>query len=69
VRFSRHAKNKIRHHRLTREEVLGVVAAENRTGADPKGNPTYVKEVRGMLLFAVIALDDRSLITIYDLRA
>jgi len=69
VRFSRHAKNKIRHHKLTRDDVLGVVAAERRAGVDPKGNPIFVKEVRGMLLRAVVALDDGSLITIYDLRA
>jgi hypothetical protein len=48
---------------------LGVVADEHRTGVDPKGNPVFVKEVRGVLLLAVVALDDGSLITIYDLRA
>jgi hypothetical protein len=54
---------------LTQDDVLEVVAAEHRTGFDPKGNPIFVKEVRGMLLLAVVALDDGSLITIYDLRA
>ena len=58
----------MRRHKLTRDEVLGIVAAENRRGEDPEGNPIYVKEVRGMLLLAVVALDDGTLITVYDLR-
>ncbi|HWO15610.1 MAG TPA: hypothetical protein VNM89_02730 [Solirubrobacterales bacterium] len=66
--MSRHAKNRMRRHKLTRDEVFGVVAAENRRGEDPDGNPIYVKEVRGILLFAIVALDDGTLITIYDLR-
>jgi hypothetical protein len=58
----------MRRHKLTRDEVLGIVAAENRRGEDPEGNPIYVKEVRGTLLLAVVALDDGTLITVYDLR-
>jgi len=69
VRFSRHAKNKMRQLKLTREEVLETVVAEYRRGEDRYGNPTYVKEVRGMLLLAIVALDDGSLITVYDSRA
>ena len=69
MRLSRHAKNRMRRHKLTRDDVAGVIAAENRRGEDPDGNPIYVEEVRGVCFVAVVALDDRSLITIYDLRA
>jgi len=69
MRFSRHAKNRMRRHKLTRDEVLGIVASENQKGQDPDGNPIYVKEVRSILFYAIVALDDGTLITIYDLKA
>jgi hypothetical protein len=68
VRFSHHAKNKMRQYKLTRDEMLGMVVEESRSGEDLKGNPIYVKDVRGVSYLAVVALDDGSLITVYDLR-
>ena len=58
----------MRQYKLTRDEVLGIVVEGKRSGEDPKGNPIYVKGVRGVSYLAVVALDDGSLITVYDLR-
>jgi hypothetical protein len=55
--------------KLTGDDVLRIVVAENRRGQDPDGNPIYVGEIRGVILQAIVALDDGSLITVYDLRA
>lgn len=68
MRFSHHAKNKMRQYKLTRDEVLGMVVEESRSGEDLKGNPIYIKDIRGASYLAVVALDDGSLITVYDLR-
>jgi hypothetical protein len=70
MRISRHAKNRMRLHALSRDEVLGIVSTTNRNGEDPDGNPLYVKEIRGTRFRAVLALDDMStIITVYDLEA
>lgn len=45
-----------------------MVSPQSRRGEDPKGNPLYVAEVRGNVYCAVVASDDGSLITVYDLR-
>jgi hypothetical protein len=58
----------MRRYKLARDDVLAIVSEENRSGEDRYGNPIYVKEIRGVLLLAIVALDDGSLITIYDLR-
>jgi len=53
---------------LSREDILEMVSPQNRRREDPKGNPVYVAEVRGKAYCAVVASDDGSLITVYDLR-
>jgi hypothetical protein len=68
VRFSHHAKNKMRQYKLTRDDVLGIVVEGHRSGEDENGNLFHIKQVRGTFYLAVVALDDGSVITIYDLR-
>lgn len=68
VHFSHHAKNKMRQYKLTPDDLLAMMAGDHRSGEDEKGNPIYVKEIRGVAYLAVVALDDGSLITVYDLR-
>ncbi|HEU5142505.1 MAG TPA: hypothetical protein VFU04_05040 [Solirubrobacterales bacterium] len=56
----------MREYKLTREEVAAMVVAENRSGADPRGNPFFVARIRGMQIRLVLALDDMStVITLY----
>jgi hypothetical protein len=69
VRFSRHAKNRMRLYKVTRFEVLDLIEPENRNGADEHGNPIYSAEIRGIDICVVLALDDLStIITVYDLE-
>jgi hypothetical protein len=58
----------MRQYKLTPDDVLRMIVGDNRSGEDPKGNPTFVSEVRGVSYLAVVAQDDGSLITVYDLR-
>lgn len=58
----------MRRHKLDRGDIVLIVESENRRGKDPKGNPMYVMQLRGVTYCAVVALDDRSLITVYDLK-
>jgi hypothetical protein len=58
----------MRRERLSRDDVLAIVAPRNRRGEDPKGNPIYVAQVRERSYCAIVAADDGSLITVYDLR-
>ncbi len=70
MRFSRHAKNKMRLCGVTREEVAEIVSQQNRAGEDRDGNPLYMGTVRGLSLCVVLALDDLiTVITVYDLEA
>lgn len=70
MRFSRHAKNKMRLCRVTQEEIAEIVSPQNRAGEDRNGNPVYMGMVRDLSLCVVIALDDLiTVITVYDLGA
>lgn len=69
VRFSHHAKNRMRQYGITEEDIRAFIVAENRCGADPDGNPVYVGEIRGVRLRLILALDDMStVITVYPRR-
>lgn len=70
MRFSRHAKNKMRLYDIAWEEVLAVISVENRAGADQRGNPRYIGKVRGSSICVIRARDDlTTVITVYDLEA
>lgn len=58
----------MRRHKLDRGDIILIVDSENQRGEDPKGNPMYVMQLRGTIYCAIVALDDRSLITVYDLQ-
>lgn len=58
----------MRREKLSRGDIVELVAPQNQRGTDPKGNPLYVAEVRGNVYCAIVALDNGELITVYDLR-
>jgi hypothetical protein len=69
MRFSRHAKNRMRLCGVSGAEVLGIISSDNRAGEDPAGNLLYVGKIRGLSICAVLALDDlTTVITVYDLE-
>jgi hypothetical protein len=70
MRFCRHAKNRMRLHGVTGEEVAAIISPANRVGEDPNGNLLYAGTVRGLSLCVVLALNDlTTVITVYDLEA
>lgn len=70
MRFSRHAKNKMRLCGITQEEVAGIVSSRHRAGEDGDGNLLYVGTIRDLSICVVLALDDLdTVITVYDLEA
>jgi Domain of unknown function (DUF4258) len=59
VRFSRHAKNRMRREGLAREtiEAINLLAVKHRV--DTRGNPIVVgRDTRGRPVEVVVALDD-----------
>jgi len=70
VRFSRHAKNRMRLYRVRPSDVRGLIVSENWQGVEEKGNLVYEGEVGGVRIGAVLAHDDMdTVITVYDLEA
>jgi hypothetical protein len=62
MQFTRHAKNRLRLYKLTREQAEAAVASGNRAGTDPDGRPLYT--AGGVTV--VVALDKPNLIvTLY----
>jgi hypothetical protein len=69
MRFSRHARNKMRLYGVTQEEVAALLVPSGEGGEEERGNPLYKGEIRGMRICAVLALDDlTTVITVYDLE-
>jgi hypothetical protein len=54
--------------KLDRDDILAIVESANRVGEDREGNPMYAAQVRGTVYRAVVAFDDGSLITVYDVK-
>jgi hypothetical protein len=70
MRFSRHAKNKMRLCGVTQEEVSEIISPKNRAGEDENGNLLYMGMPRGLSICVVLAIDDlTTVITVYDLEA
>jgi hypothetical protein len=70
MRFSRHAKNKMRLYGIGRDEVLAIISPANRAGEDRHGNLRYIGKVRGLSICVVRARDDlTTVITVYHLEA
>ena len=58
----------MRRYGFTQEDVAAFVVPENRSGADPGGNPFFVGEIKGVPICLVLALDDMdTVITLYHL--
>jgi hypothetical protein len=57
VRFSHHAKNKLRLYKVTVREVESVVENPFGKDSDPRGNPRYRGLIAGRPYCVVIALD------------
>ena len=58
LRLSRHARNRMRWFRLTRLDVLAVLASPARTGQDAEGNRLIDGVIRGRCIRVVLAHDD-----------
>ena len=58
MRFSRHAKNRMRLYRVSRAEVAAIVAAGKVGKFDEGGRPIFIGESRdGRAIEVVMALD------------
>ena len=70
MRFSRHAKNKLRLYGVTPDEVLEIISSANQAGEDWRGNQRYIGKIGGLSICVVRAYDDlTTVITVYDLEA
>jgi hypothetical protein len=70
MRFSRHAKNKMRLYGITQAEVSEIISPANRAGVDRDGNLLYMGKIRDLSMCGVLALDDLdTVITVYDSEA
>jgi hypothetical protein len=67
VRFTRHAKNKLRQIKGTTQEAESAVRNKFAKDFDPDGNPRYRGFVAGKRCCLVVAADDRDLIiTVFE---
>lgn len=70
MRFSRHAKNKMRLYGVTLDEVSALISPAGRDGEDRRGNLRYIGTIRGLSICVIRAHDDlTTVITVYDLEA
>jgi hypothetical protein len=59
VRFSRHAKNRMRKEGLPPQTIEAIALAPDERRADARGNPVAIgRDTRGWLIEVVVALDD-----------
>ena len=58
MRFTHHAKNKLRHLRGTTQEAEAAVKNKFAKDFDEDGNPRYGGSVAGRRCYVVVALDD-----------
>jgi hypothetical protein len=69
VRFTDHAKNKLRQSRWSQQEALSVILNPLKVDADECCNPRYVGCIRGELARVVVAADDPDvIITVHPRR-
>ena len=67
MRFKRHAKNKLRWIKGTRQEAESVVENPIGKGFDDKGNALYFGYVAGVPVWVVVADDDPEVvITVFE---
>jgi Domain of unknown function (DUF4258) len=69
LRFSRHARNRMRWFGLTPADICEVLASPEWTGQDDDGNALVDGQIRGVRICVVIAQDDPTrVITIFKRR-
>jgi hypothetical protein len=69
MKFTRHARNRLRQLGILVEQVEARVAHSKPVDADPEGRPRYIIHVEGRRLRVVIAADDPELIvTVHERR-
>jgi hypothetical protein len=69
VRFTHHAKNKLRQNRWSQREALSVILNPLKVDADERCNPRYLGYIRGDLARVVVAADDPNVvITVHPRR-
>lgn len=67
MEFTRHARQRLKLYRVSREEATGIVSGGHDDGHDERGNPRYQAEVEGRRIRVIVALDNPSLIiTLYE---
>lgn len=69
MRFTHHAKNKLRQNRWSQREALSVILSPVKVDVDECCNPRYLGYIRGDLARVVVAADDPNLvITVHPRR-
>jgi hypothetical protein len=67
VRFTHHAKNKLRKIKGTAQEAESVAANQFEKDVDPDGNPRYRGFIGGKRCVVVVALDEPDvIITVFE---
>jgi hypothetical protein len=70
VRFTRHARQRLKLYRVTRDQAEAIADSGALTGEDARGNPRRTGAVEARTIVVVIALDNPDLIiTLYERRA
>ena len=70
MRFTRHARQRLKLYRVTRDQAEAIAASGTLTGHDASGNPRRTGAVDDRTIVVVIALDNPDLIiTLYERRA
>lgn len=70
MRFTRHARQRLKLYRVTRDQAEAIAASGALTGHDARGNPRRTGAVDARAIVVVIALDNPDLIiTLYERRA
>lgn len=62
MRYTRHARNRMRQLKVSPAQVEAFIASVGAVDRDPEGRPRYVGEVAGVRIRVVIAADDPTLI-------
>jgi hypothetical protein len=67
MKFTRHARNRLRHLAIITEQVEARVARGRPVDAEPEGRPRYIIRVGGRRVRVVVAADDPQLVvTVHD---
>jgi hypothetical protein len=69
VRFTRHARNRMRRLGLTAADVAAIILRSDGTDRDPDGRVRHIGVANGRRIRIVLALEDTSLVvTVHERR-